>query len=222
MLFLQRRRRRLHIRQIARQHHFSHTPAFTLIEFLVVIAVIGLLSSIVFASLNSARAKAREAQRIAVVQELQKAVELFYADHNRYPGFPGAFYTTAGEDWFIRNPINGDPNVALSQLRSELAPYLPTLPSIPKSQKTVVYYGKDNTCHLAGGHPWLQYQTNGSDYKIAVWLEREESCGRVRDDGGGSTCCPILGRGTAQESKGRSWEAYEVFSEGARNWMPTY
>ena len=195
---------------------------FTLIELLVVIAIIGLLSSIVFVSLNSARAKARDAQRIAVVRELQKAVELFYADHNRYPGFPGAFYTTTGGDWFIRNPISGDPQAALSQLRSELAPYLPTLPSIPKRQGTVVYYGKDNACHLVGGSPRLQYRTDGSDYKIAVWLEREESCARVRDDGGSSTCCPIFGRGTPQESKGRSWEAYEVFSEGARNWMPTY
>jgi prepilin-type N-terminal cleavage/methylation domain-containing protein len=64
-------------------------PAFTLIELLVVIAIVGLLSSVVFASLNSARAKARDAQRLASVREIQKALEMYYADFGRYPD-PGS------------------------------------------------------------------------------------------------------------------------------------
>ena len=58
---------------------------FTLIELLVVIAIIGLLASIVLVSLNSARAKARNAKRMADLNQLRLALEFYYDKHNGYP-----------------------------------------------------------------------------------------------------------------------------------------
>ncbi len=51
---------------------------FTLIELLVVIAIIGLLASIVLASLNSARKKSRDTRRIADIKQLQVALEFYF------------------------------------------------------------------------------------------------------------------------------------------------
>ena len=62
---------------------------FTLIELLVVIAIIGVLASIVLASLNSARQKSRDARRIADIKQLQLALELYY-DAQSPPAYPGA------------------------------------------------------------------------------------------------------------------------------------
>lgn len=58
---------------------------FTLIELLVVIAIIGVLASVVLATLTSARAKSRDAKRIGDVRQVMTALELFYNDNNRYP-----------------------------------------------------------------------------------------------------------------------------------------
>jgi len=58
---------------------------FTLIELLVVIAIIGLLASVVLLSLNSARAKSRDAKRLADVRQFASALELFFNDNGGYP-----------------------------------------------------------------------------------------------------------------------------------------
>ena len=64
----------------------SGNKGFTLIELLVVIAIIGVLASIVLASLNSARKKSRDARRITDIKQIQLALELYYdGTSSQYP-----------------------------------------------------------------------------------------------------------------------------------------
>lgn len=55
---------------------------FTLIELLVVIAIIGILASVVLASLNSARDKGADAAMKANINNARAQAELFYANNS--------------------------------------------------------------------------------------------------------------------------------------------
>ncbi len=59
---------------------------FTLIELLVVISIIGVLASTVLASLEQARMKARDANRIATIEQIAKALELYRLNNSHYMG----------------------------------------------------------------------------------------------------------------------------------------
>ncbi len=61
---------------------------FTLIELMVVVAIMGLLAALAVISLNNARQRARDARRISDVKQVQTALELYYLDNQEYPGTP--------------------------------------------------------------------------------------------------------------------------------------
>ena len=63
----------------------KNQQGFTLIELLVVIAIIGLLSTLSIVALNQARARSRDARRIADVKQIQTALEMYYNDLGKYP-----------------------------------------------------------------------------------------------------------------------------------------
>lgn len=63
---------------------------FTLIELLIVVAIIGLLASVVLVGLGGFRARGRDARRIADLREAQNALELYYTRNNTYPVISGA------------------------------------------------------------------------------------------------------------------------------------
>jgi len=63
----------------------NKNKAFTLIELLVVVAIISLLSSVVFSSLKDARLKSRDAQRKMEFNQVEKALYFYFDKYGHYP-----------------------------------------------------------------------------------------------------------------------------------------
>ena len=63
----------------------NRKKGFTIIELLVVISIIGLLSTISVVSLNGARIKSRDAKRVSDISQLKTAIELYFNDQGYYP-----------------------------------------------------------------------------------------------------------------------------------------
>lgn len=58
---------------------------FTLIEVLIVVAIVGLLASVVLVGLGGFRSRGRDTRRIADLKQVQNGLELYYAKYSEYP-----------------------------------------------------------------------------------------------------------------------------------------
>jgi prepilin-type N-terminal cleavage/methylation domain-containing protein len=105
---------------------------FTLVELLVVVALIALLSSFIMAALTTARARGRDAGRLAQITAIQQALQLYVTDHSSFPttGTNPTCLADSGTCW--SGLADTDPDIATA-----LASYIPSLPADPLNTRGV-------------------------------------------------------------------------------------
>ncbi|MDP3645644.1 MAG: prepilin-type N-terminal cleavage/methylation domain-containing protein [bacterium] len=127
------------------------SEGFTLIEMLVAIAIIGILATVVIASLSSARMKGRNARRVSDLKQLQLAVVEYYDLNSGFPSTGGVWYSSAIGDQVDNNGGNWIPGLKPK--------YVETLPTDPGGTKSA-----DAACATAKAA--YRYKSDGVSYKI--------------------------------------------------------
>lgn len=149
--------------------------AFTLIELLIVITIIGVIVGIIFVSINSAQKRARDTQRASDLQALNDAIEMYYRTTGHYPSLPRNCgveyrYSDTQRSWvgnFSTNEVSAYIKTTdkLSCIKSEyivgLAPtYISKLPTDPKPDLKVDDLTIDEPCETCNHRGFLYYHYN--------------------------------------------------------------
>lgn len=141
---------------------------FTLIEILVVITIIGILSTVTAITFSSSLRSSRDARRKADINQIKAALELYRSNNAVYPGVgagTGQIQTMCGTATSLTDPAGGT------------GTYLTNIP-------------QDPLC------PTYTYAitTNASDYTVGTYLEgTATTCSVLLSCGSGVSCNYCLG-----------------------------
>lgn len=175
---------------------------FSLIEMALVVSLIGIFSTIAYSSYSDARAQSRDKARVASLQQLQLALELYKDKYGRYPDKgcgetatwvgPG---THAGTGW-------GNEDDCPEYIDNLVPEFMAALPRDPKDEM-------ENSKGFM-----YAVAADGSAYKVLILgtiesaLVTSYSHEFARCPGNLGANCVLAGQGNV----------YAIYSAGAENW----
>lgn len=122
---------------------------FTIIELLIVIAIIGILATLVLTNFRGAQAKGRDTVRQTSINSIYQKLEEYYNDNGQYPGeaLTAALFPGIDAD-ALSDPDNNAIAVAIKQNATmDTDPY--TAGTKPAGAQ-FSYYGYDCTADVVG------------------------------------------------------------------------
>ena len=116
---------------------------FTLIEILIVVAIIAILASVVLVGLGPTQRAGRDARRLSDIRQVQNGLELFYNKCGYYPGAVSAGACSAGAPpatWSTMGAMLTNAGLGVS-----------SVPGDPSANRSYGYaWGTGNTAYVLG------------------------------------------------------------------------
>ena len=150
--------------KLAKKNSDCHeNDAFTLLELLIVLAIIGVLAATVMIAVGSARVKSRDAKRAGDMKQMMSALEQYHIANGIYPTGT-ASVRSVGTGAAISDPAALD-----SSVEPFVPNYVPLLPEAPKPD--------DNSSCPASGRGsnayWYDVEDDGSYYTMTFCLGKD-------------------------------------------------
>ena len=130
--------------------------AFTLVEMLIVVIIIGILASALLPKLKGAQQRARDTARKANLSQISTALEMYQNDEWVYPSWS-----------------------CLSDIKKDLVPtYIGSLPKDPQAGRMTYWTKTDGWCSW-GVYAYTNMKRSGWESAAAVLVANVEAAGRV-------------------------------------------
>ncbi len=172
---------------------------FTLIEVMVVVAIIGILASVLFASFEEGRQQSRDKFRQSELKELQLAIELYKAQNGSYPA------TGCGQialHWSGPGPHPSWGMDCQDYITGLVPDYIGSLPRDPKSEDVNGVGFIYSTNSDQSGYKLLSHQAAESLF-VTSYTDEFARC---------PSACGVCG------AIGLQSNVYAVYSNGAECW----
>lgn len=139
----------------------NSVKGFTLIELLIVIAIIGVLATLLMVNFIGVRQRARDAQRKSDIRQIQSALEIYRSDNGSYPD---------SSTQYLSNYCGGKLTDGNGTTGTTI--YMQTVPCDPNKSTTGTIYN--------GGAYY--YSGGNSIYKLCACLENTADSQGVSND----------------------------------------
>ncbi len=166
----------------------SRPRAFTLVELVMVVVIIGIVAGIAVPRMSSTATHASANALQATLMNVRTAIECFYAEHNRYPGYDPANGAANG-DYFVKqltmySDASGNYNATRSATY-KFGPYLraPFPANLANSLATVyVKNARSDPSPADGSVGWIAVLATG-DFGVSATDTQLEKVGVIEDLG---------------------------------------
>lgn len=171
-----------------------NTKAFTLIELLIVIAIIGILAGVVLVSTSAGRGKAKDAAIMSTANSMMKAIQAESIATGNYSNYD--------KGWIIvTTPCSGLPSSSLVNACNDMIAKIGDV-GVPWDTRYKLYIGK--------GKPVTDPPPPGPAFSIMVALPEAQKFYCIGSNGGSSSSTPLTSEGC-----GGSWFCSGCYADPA-------
>ncbi|MBI4280766.1 type II secretion system protein [Candidatus Uhrbacteria bacterium] len=146
---------------------YPRPSGFTLVEFLAVVALIGILSTLTVIALRNGRREVRDNERASAVNQIRVGLALGFVQLANYPTQTEVDLQLGGPGAKVLCEVNGKPRFVEAETECTGEKFLPIVPAAPRPA--------DGSCSSTQNGYRYRTGSGGEDYRLEFCLGKATS-----------------------------------------------